>query len=120
MDRVEQKLQDQGNRVISKAVKVALLKTFAQMIPKFWTNLFLLSNDVCDSIETQMNGFQWVHGVESKGIRWKSQDKLCAMKEGGGLGFRRLRNFYIAMIAMEGWRLVNNDNLLVKDCLKAR
>lgn len=42
------------------------------------------------------------------------------MKEGGGLGFRRLRNFYIAVIAMEGWRLVNNDNLLVKDCLKAR
>lgn len=41
-------------------------------------------------------------------------------KEAGGLGFRDLRKFNIAMLAKQGWRLMNNDNQLVTSLMKAR
>lgn len=57
---------------------------------------------------------------DSKGVRWKAWDKLCVRKEAGGLGFSRLRDFNISMLAKQGWRLLNNDNPLVTSCIKAK
>lgn len=71
-DRVKQKLQGWGNKMISKGGKCTLLKTAAQTIPNFWMNLFLIPNEICESIEVHMNGFWWGHGQGSKGIRWKA------------------------------------------------
>ena len=36
-------------------------------------------------------------------------DKLCVMKEAGGQGFKKLRNFNISMLAKQGWRLLNSQ-----------
>lgn len=42
------------------------------------------------------------------------------VKEDGGLGFKKLREFNIAMLAKQAWRLVNNVNPLVTRLMKAR
>lgn len=42
------------------------------------------------------------------------------MKENGGLGFKRLRDFNIAMLAKQAWRIITNANPLVTDLLRAR
>ena len=47
-------------------------------------------------------------------------DKLCTVKEAGGLGFKNLRAFNMAMLAKQGWRLINNTNHLVTGIMKAR
>lgn len=70
-----------GNKMISKAGKCMLLKTAAQTIPNFWMYLFLIPDEVCEKIEVHMNGFLWGYGQGSKGIMWKSWDKLCVMKQ---------------------------------------
>lgn len=89
-------------------------------LKNFYMNLFLIPNDVCESIEVRMNGFWWGHGVENKVIRWKSWKNSVFIKEDGGLGFRRLKNFNIVMLAKQGWRLINNDNPLVTACMKVK
>lgn len=75
---------------------------------------------ICDSVEVLMNGFWWGHGQGSKGIKWKSWDKLCVPKEAGGLGFRELKKINISMLAKQGWRLQTNENPLVTSCMKAK
>lgn len=47
-------------------------------------------------------------------------DKMCEVKEMGGLGFRKLDNFNIAMLAKQARRLINNTNSLTTNIMKAR
>ena len=120
LDRVDQKLQAWGNKTLSKAGKVLLLKTSAQTVPNFWMSLMLIPLEVCDGIQKKFNAFWWGNNSSNGGIRWLSWDKLCQVKEVGGLGFKKLREFNIAMLAKQAWRLVNNCNLVVTALMKAR
>lgn len=120
VDKVERKLQGWGNKTISKAGKITLLKTAAQSIPNFWMSLLLIPVEICEKIEKKMNAYWWGNGGESRGIHWMSWDRLCNVKEVGGLGFKKLRQFNIAMLAKQSWRLINNSNPLVTKLMQAR
>lgn len=120
LDRVDQKLQEWGNKILSKAGKVLLLKTSAQTVPNFWMSLMLIPLKVCDGIQKKINAFWWGKNNSNGGIRWLSWDKLCQVKEAGGLGFKKLREFNIAMLEKQAWRLVNNCNPVVTALMKAR
>lgn len=45
---------------------------------------------------------------------------MCTIKAAGGLGFKKLKNFNLEMLAKQGWKLLNNDNMLVTACMKAK
>ena len=63
-------------------------------------NIFLLPLELCSEIERLLNAFWWgCQGEENKGIRWTTWDRLCTPKKFEGLGFKRLRQFDIAMLA---------------------
>lgn len=84
--QVEQKFQVWQNQHIWKAGKITLLKKAAHVIPNFWMTMILIPMEVCDRIEKSMNSFWWESGRANKGIRWMSWEKLCTVKEEGGLG----------------------------------
>lgn len=84
-------------------------------------SVFLLPVDLCTEIERIMNSFWWgCEGDRARGIRWKSWDRLCAPKRWGGMGFRKIREFNIALLGKQAWRLVNNPNSLVARIFKAK
>lgn len=116
---VDQKLQTWSVQSISKAGKVTLLKTAAQSILKFWMSLLLILGEICDKIEKSMNAYWWEGGKEKRGIRWMFWERICEVKEAGGLGFRKLCDFNVAMLAKQAWRLINNSNPLVTEIMKA-
>ena len=45
---------------------------------------------------------------------------LTQFKKVGGMGFRDLKSFNLVMLAKQGWRLLQNQESLVYQCLKAR
>ena len=62
---------------------------------------------LCDEIEPMMNSF-------------KSWDILCVWKGGGGLGFQKVHQFNVALLAKQGWRLITCPDSLLSRVYEAR
>uniref|UniRef100_A0A803P349 Reverse transcriptase zinc-binding domain-containing protein n=1 Tax=Cannabis sativa TaxID=3483 RepID=A0A803P349_CANSA len=54
------------------------------------------------------------------GIVWMSWDRMTRSKANGGMGFRSLRDFNLAMLGKQGWRLLFRHDSLVSKVFKAR
>ncbi|WJX25326.1 hypothetical protein P8452_14380 [Trifolium repens] len=68
-----------------------------------------------------MNSFWWGHsGAQNKGIHWLYWDKLSVHKNEGGMGFKNLTAFNLAMLSKQGWKFMTNHNSLVSRLFKAR
>ncbi|XP_019197378.1 PREDICTED: uncharacterized protein LOC109191249 [Ipomoea nil] len=52
------------------------------------------------AIERTMNRYWWDSGTDRR-IHWKAWDKLCVPKKYGGLGFKELRAFNLAMLGKQ-------------------
>ncbi|XP_019178894.1 PREDICTED: uncharacterized protein LOC109174056 [Ipomoea nil] len=74
---------------------------------------------VCLAIQRAMNKYWWGSGVDCR-IHWKAWDKLCVPKKYGGLGFKDLRAFNLAMLGKQGWRFLVKPESLVARVYKAR
>lgn len=57
---------------------------------------------------------------ELRKIHWIGWKTLCKPKCYGGLGFRDLELFNKAMLAKQGWRIINNPSSLLAHVLKGR
>ncbi|KAA3468407.1 Ribonuclease H-like superfamily protein [Gossypium australe] len=62
----------------------------------------------------------WQKSRNRKGIHWCAWKDLCLLKENGGLGFRNLANFNVALLAKQGWHLINYPDSLLAKVLKAK
>ena len=70
-------------------------------------------------IPSILNSFWW--GPRANGKRklnWFTWERLYLRKEEGGLGFRNLHDFNLAMLAKKGWSLIPNSGSLVARLLK--
>jgi hypothetical protein len=57
-------------------------------------SIFTLPSSLCDEIEKMLNVFWWSHF----GIHWLSWDKLSMHKNLGGMRFKNLSTFNLAIL----------------------
>ncbi|KAH9686509.1 putative reverse transcriptase/RNA-dependent DNA polymerase [Citrus sinensis] len=79
--------------------------------------LFVTSKE----LEIMMNSFWWGNNRQGgQGIRWLRWDLLCKPKSVGGIGFKRIHDFNIAMLGKQCWKLMTHPHSLVARIFKAR
>ncbi|KAH9792028.1 putative reverse transcriptase/RNA-dependent DNA polymerase [Citrus sinensis] len=120
-EKVWKKLQGWNKRFLSRAGKEIMLKTVAQAVPNFVMNIYLLPLELCKELEIMMNSFWWGNSRNhGGGINWMRWDALCKPKSIGGIGFKKLHAFNLAMLGKQSWRLMTKPNSLVAQIFKAR
>lgn len=120
-DRLQDRVKGWDKKIISKGGKEILLKTVAQSLPNYAMNVFILPVELCKDLERIMCRFWWKNDSnKEKGIHWMSWERMCKKKTEGGLGFRSLRDFNVALLGKQGWRLTQHPNSLVSKVFQAR
>jgi hypothetical protein len=106
---------------LSKAGREVLIKSVAQSIPTYCMSTFLLPTTLGEEIQRMINSFWWgSNRRQGRGINWLSWDKLTMRKEYGGMGFRHLFGFNLAMLGKQGWKLLTNQDTIVARIYKAK
>ena len=119
-DSVGRRLQGWKEKLLSQAGKEILIKAVIQAMPTYVISCFKLPLGLCSEISSMAMKFWWgQRGMERK-VHWLSKKKLTQAKNRGGMGFRELSLFNSAILAKQGWRLVQSPNSLVSRVLKAK
>lgn len=97
-----------------------MLRTVAQALPNYTMNIFPLPLDLCKDLERMINSYWWGANRAGGGIKWKSWTTLSKPKHEGGMGFRELHDFNVALLGKQGWRLQTQPETLLAKVFKAR
>jgi hypothetical protein len=111
--RVQAKLKGWKEKFLSQAGKEILIKAVAQAIPTYSMSVFQLPKKLCNDLNSMMSKFWWGQQTNESKMTWMSWKRMGKAKEIGGMGFRELESFNLAMLAKQGWRLVHHQESLV-------
>ncbi|CAN1332707.1 Putative ribonuclease H protein At1g65750 [Linum perenne] len=120
-ERLWQRINSWLGKSTSKGGREILVKAVAQAMPIYCMNVFLMSATLTAELERMINSFWWgMKRSGRRGMNWMKWEKLCVRKEHGGMGFKNLRGFNLALLAKQGWNLLVNQNSLVARIYKAK
>jgi exonuclease III/ribonuclease HI len=118
--RIWERMQGWQENFLSQAGKEVLLKAVVQAIPTYTMSVFQLPKTLCKEINSVMSKFWWGHKNDDNKVAWMSWSKIGWSKERGGLGFRDLEWFNLALLAKQGWRIIKNPDSLSSKILKEK
>jgi len=98
-ERIWKRIQGWKERMLSRAGKEVMIKAVAQAIPTFAMGCFDITKEMCDQISSMIGRYWWSQQDSEKKIHWLSWEKLTLPKSKGGLGFRDIHSFNLAMLA---------------------
>ena len=97
-----------------------MINSVAQSIAVFAMGCFDITKEMCNQISAMIPKYWWSNQDKEKCTHCVSWEKLVASKSDGGLGFRDLYSFNMAVLAKQGWRLIENQESLCARILKAK
>jgi hypothetical protein len=100
-DRIWRKINSWSNKHLSRTGREVMIKSVLQTIPTYVMSIFLLPSTLIDDVESMFNSFWWGYRNENaRGLHWLSLERLSVSKDYGGMGFKNLHAFNLAMIGI--------------------
>lgn len=118
--QIRGKIDGYTGREASCAGREVLIKSIAQAVPTYSMSCFLLPINTCNKMRSTIANYWWGSSADNHRMHWMSWDRLTKPKCNGGMGFRDLRCFNIAMLGKQGWRLMTCSDSLCARVLKGR
>lgn len=118
-DKIWHRIQGWKEKLLSMAGKEILIKAVAQAILTYVASCFDLMKSFCDQVRSMICRYWWSQQDKEK-MHWLAWDILKQPKREGGIGFRDLLAFNLAMLARQGWRLIQSPNSLCAQILRAK
>ena len=113
LDKVSGKIEGWRAKTLSQAARTVLIRSVASTIPSYAMSSFLLPLFVSTSLDRIFKNFWWGFPTDgSQNLSLKSWSSICSPKAEDGLGFRRMHDYNLALIAKLGWKLLSNTNCL--------
>jgi len=119
-NRVSKRINGWKEKTLSMGGKEILIKSIAQAVPVFAMMVFKIPKNICKGITSAISQFWWGDDSDHKRIHWLEWWKLCMPKGKGGMGFRDLQSFNLAMLAKQVWGLLSEPDSLCARVLRAR
>lgn len=118
-DRVWKKVQGWMELCLSAGGKEVLIKGVAQAIPTYSMSCFKLPRGLCKHIASVLCDFWWGSKEGKRRACWVAWDDMSKPKSMGGLGFRNIELFNLALLANQVWHLLQDLEALSARVLKA-
>jgi hypothetical protein len=118
--RIWNRMNGWKENFLSHAGKEILIKVVLQAILTYTMSVFRLPTTLCREINMLMSKFWWGHMDNYDRKAWMSWKGLGRSKNSRGLGYWDLESFNIALLAKQGWRLIQNPGSLAARVLKEK
>ena len=119
-DQVGRRIVGWKGNLLSNAGCEILIKAMAQATSTYTMSCFRLPDSLCYELNSLVCQFWWGQKEKERKMAWISWGKLCQPKSEGGMGFKDLKAFNLALLAKQGWRLSKNSDSLTHRVFKAK
>ncbi|XP_041020424.1 uncharacterized mitochondrial protein AtMg00310-like [Juglans microcarpa x Juglans regia] len=76
-------------------------------------SVFKIPRKLSQEISSMLAKFRWGCNLETRGVHWKSWGFMGRSKGDGGMGFREIEHFNLALLAKHDWRFLQDPLSLV-------
>ncbi|KAL0316509.1 UNVERIFIED_CONTAM: putative mitochondrial protein [Sesamum radiatum] len=118
-DHIWRRIQGWHEKTLSQASKAVLIQAVVQAIPSYAMSCYRLPGSLLKELHSLAADFFW-HDGDRRKIHWLAWDKMCMSKSIGGLGFRNLEAFNLALLGKQLWRILSKPHSLVGRVLKVK
>ncbi|KAL0300641.1 UNVERIFIED_CONTAM: putative mitochondrial protein [Sesamum radiatum] len=120
LDKLSGKLSGWKMKNLSQASRGVLIKSVGQALPIYHMSTFLLPKSLCGKMDSTLRKFWWGARQDKKFLALKCWDDICAPKNLGGLGFRKMWEFNKALVSKLAWQMCFPQDKLWSQILGAK
>ncbi|XP_074266665.1 uncharacterized protein LOC141589944 [Silene latifolia] len=103
VDKVTERIQRIGAKQLSYAGRVVLISAVLSALHSCWARIFMIPKLVLKKIDTVCRTFLWYGTENTERPHLVAWNHICQPKKKGGLGFKNLYQWNIALLAKYVW-----------------